>query len=404
MRAFNAVGGEPVFIRRATGSRLYGEDGQEYLDYMMSWGPLILGHAHPRVVEAVRRAAGDGLSYGACHAGEARLAEQIQQAMPHLERLRLVSSGTEAAMSALRLARAATGRDKIIKFRGCYHGHADAFLIQAGSGALTHSCPSSPGVPAGAAADTLLADYNDLASVEAICTANPGAIAAIFVEPVAGNMGLVLPAKGFLTGLRALCDKHGALLVFDEVITGFRVNFGGAAALYHTVPDLTVLGKIIGGGMPLAAYGGRADLMRLISPEGSVYQAGTLSGNPVSCAAGTATLEILREENPYPQLEKQTTRLTEGIRQNLCEAGLDWAVNHCGSLFTIFCAVAPVNDYAAATSADTALYAKYFRAMLAEGIYLPPAQFEACFLSAAHTDADLDHTLETQRKVLKNLF
>ena len=316
VRAFASVGAEPVFIRHASGCRLTDAAGREYLDYMMSWGPLILGHARAEVVDAVREAAGRGLSYGACHEGEIRLAEAIHSAMPHLQMLRLVNSGTEATMSALRLARAATGRDKFIKFRGCYHGHADSFLISAGSGALTHGTPSSPGVTAGAAADTLLADYNDLGSVATCFEAFPREIAAVIVEPVAGNMGLVLPEPGFLQGLRALCDKHEALLIFDEVITGFRVAFGGAAELFGVTPDLTTLGKIIGGGLPMGAYGGRREWMEQISPAGPVYQAGTLSGNPVSCAAGLATLDILKRENPYPALAERTARLAQGLRTN----------------------------------------------------------------------------------------
>ncbi len=403
VRAFASVGAEPVFIRHASGCRLTDAAGREYLDYMMSWGPLILGHARAEVVDAVREAAGRGLSYGACHEGEIRLAEAILGAMPHLQMLRLVNSGTEATMSALRLARAATGRDKFIKFRGCYHGHADSFLISAGSGALTHGTPSSPGVTAGAAADTLLADYNDLGSVATCFEAFPREIAAVIVEPVAGNMGLVLPEPGFLQGLRGLCDKHEALLIFDEVITGFRVAFGGAAELFGVTPDLTTLGKIIGGGLPMGAYGGRREWMEQISPAGPVYQAGTLSGNPISCAAGLATLDILKRENPYPVLAERTAKLAQGLRANLQQAGIRATVNQLGSAFTVFFGIDEARSYAQIMDADTGQYARYFRSMLAEGVYLPPAQFEACFLSTAHEENILKQTLQAQKQALQAL-
>lgn len=401
VRSFSAVGAEPVFIERACGCRLRDVQGREYLDYMLSWGPLILGHAHPQVVEAVREAAGRGLSYGACHEGEVRLAEAITQAMPHLQMVRLVSSGTEATMSALRLARAATGRDKFIKFRGCYHGHADAFLISAGSGALTHGTPSSPGVTNGAAADTLLADYNDLASVTACFEACPREIAAVIVEPVAGNMGLVLPEAGFLQGLRALCDRHETVLIFDEVITGFRVAYGGAAELFGVTPDLTTLGKIIGGGLPMGAYGGRRELMEQVSPAGPVYQAGTLSGNPVSCAAGLATLAVLQRDNPYPALAQRMATLAQGMRDNLQAAGVRAAINQLGSAFTLFFGVDRARNFAEVMNAEAEQYARYFRGMLERGIYLPPAQFEACFLSTAHDDDAIERTLRAQRETLR---
>lgn len=403
VRAFAAVGADPIFIQRAQGSHLYGEDGREYLDYMLSWGPLILGHARPEVIHAVSEAASRGLSFGACHEDEIRLAELITEAMPHIQMLRLVNSGTEATMSAVRLARAATKRDKILKFKGCYHGHADSFLISAGSGALTHGVPSSPGVTAGAAADTLLADYNDLASAQTVARAAQGKLAAIIVEPVAGNMGLVPPAPGFLQGLRTLCDECGALLIFDEVITGFRLGYGGASEMFGVRPDLTTLGKIIGGGLPVGAYGGRRELMELVSPSGPVYQAGTLSGNPVSCAAGIATLKILRDENPYTRLAANTAALASGMRANLKAAGIRASLNQLGSAFTIFFGIDRADNFAEAMQADTALYARYFRAMLAEGIYLPPAQFEACFLSLAHDEADIAQTLTAQWRALSHL-
>jgi glutamate-1-semialdehyde 2,1-aminomutase len=399
VRAFRSVEGTPPFIERGEGATLTDVDGQTYLDFVQSWGPLILGHAHPKVVEAVRDAAGRGLSFGACHEGEVRLAGQIRRHMPHVEMLRLVNSGTEAGMSALRLARAATGRDHIIKFQGCYHGHADSFLIAAGSGALTFGTPSSPGVPAGAAEPTLVAQFNDLDSVEA-CFGAGKPVAAVFVEPVAGNMGVIPPAEGFLQGLRKLCDRHGALLVFDEVITGFRIGLGGAAAHYGVTPDLTALGKIIGGGMPVGAFGGRADLMRQMSPDGPVYQGGTLSGNPLACAAGSATLEVLEAEDPYPMLDALSDRLATGLLEAARAQGIVAGGNRIASMSTLFFGVETVTTHNQATQTDTRLYAKYHSEMLKRGFYLAPSQFEATFVSAAHTESDIDRFLEASREAM----
>jgi glutamate-1-semialdehyde 2,1-aminomutase len=403
VRAFGAVGGTPPFIVSGRGNAIIDADGNTYCDYVGSWGPLILGHAHPRVVEAVVKAAGSGLSFGACHAAEIELAEAIRARMPHLELLRLVNSGTEAAMSAIRLARAATGRDKIVKFAGCYHGHADSFLVQAGSGALTFGTPSSPGVPLAVAADTLLARYNDLDSVSACFAGNTDSIACVIVEPVAGNMGVMPPRPGFLAGLRQLCDRHGALLVFDEVITGFRVHPGGAAALYGIAPDLTVLGKIIGGGLPVGAFGGRAELMRELAPLGPVYQAGTLSGNPLACAAGIATLRVLEEENPYERIDRLAVRLESGLRNAIRAAGQAGTVNRVGSMLTLFFGPEEVRSLIDAVRADTARFARWHGAMLKAGHYLPPAQFEAMFVSAAHTESDIDATIEAAGHVLNAL-
>ncbi len=400
VRAFGSVGGTPPFIAAGNGATLRDVDGRRYIDFVASWGPLILGHAHPRVVEAVREAAGKGLSFGACHEGEIELAEAIRRHMPHLQRLRLVNSGTEATMSAVRLARAATGRDAAIKFAGCYHGHADGFLAAAGSGALTFGQPSSPGVPAGAARDTLIAEYNDLASV-ASCFAQEKPVAAVIVEPVAGNMGVIPPQEGFLQGLRALCDRHGALLIFDEVITGFRLGLGGAAERYGVTPDLTALGKIIGGGMPVGAYGGREDPLERMSPTGPVYQAGTLAGNPLACAAGLATLRTLAEENPYPRLEALAAKLEEGAAANVEAAGIAACQNRVGSMSTLFFGLGKATTYAEAARADTDLFARYHRQMLARGLYLAPSQYEACFVSAAHTDEDIETMLAAQREALQ---
>jgi glutamate-1-semialdehyde 2,1-aminomutase len=389
VRAFRAVGGTPPFVARARGAWLEDVDGRRYVDLCMSWGPLPLGHAPPEVVEAVCRAAADGTSFGAPHAGEVELAEMIAAAMPAVEMVRLCSSGTEAVMSAVRLARAYTGRCKLVKFAGCYHGHADAMLVQAGSGALTAGVPSSPGVPPAVAADTLVCRYNDLGSVEEVCRAHPGQIAAIIVEPVAGNMGLVLPRAGFLQGLRRLADASGALLIFDEVITGFRVAYGGAQGLYGIRPDLTCLGKVIGGGLPVGAYGGRAEVMRLIAPEGPVYQAGTLSGNPLAVAAGLATLRRLAVPGTYAELERVGARAAAILRREAARAGVPCSVVQLGSVVTaFFCAQEPA-DLEGALQADTAAYARFHRAMLQRGVYLPPAQYECCFLSLAHGEEEL---------------
>ena len=402
VRAFKSVGASPLFIKRASGARLEDVDGNRFIDYVMSWGPLIHGHAPRGLVKAVAAAAKAGTSYGAPSPLEVDLGERVRRLMPSLERVRFVSSGTEATMSAIRVARAATGRDKIIKFEGCYHGHADAFLVQAGSGALTLGIPTSPGVTKAAASDTLLASYNDLASVERVFQANQGDVAALIVEPIAGNMGVVPPADGFLQGLRSLCDAHGALLIFDEVISGFRAGTGGAQAWAKVKPDLTCLGKIIGGGLPVGAYGGRADLMELVAPAGPVYQAGTLSGNPLAMTAGIWCLDHLTPKL-YRNLSALGTRLAAGLADAARTAGVPLQVNAFGSLLTPFFTERPVRDYAAAITADTAAYAKFFRGMLARGVYPPPSQFEAWFLSAAHTTKDVDRTIAAARDALGEL-
>ena len=402
VRAFTSVGGAPRFIARASGARLEDVDGNRYIDYVMSWGPLIHGHAPAGLVKAIAAAAKRGTSYGAPSPLEVELAERVRKLMPSLERVRFVSSGTEAAMSAVRVARAATGRDKIIKFEGCYHGHADGFLVRAGSGALTLGTPTSPGVTAAAAADTLIASYNDLASVRRVFAANRGQVAALIVEPIAGNMGLVPPADGFLQGLRRVCDTHGALLVFDEVISGFRVAPGGAQQIHGVTPDLTCLGKIIGGGLPVGAYGGRADLMELVSPAGPVYQAGTLSGNPLAMTAGIWCLAHLKPKL-YRDLASLGTRLAAGFVDAARAAGIALQVNAVGSVVTPFFTDQPVRDYRSATSANTEHYARFFRGMLARGIYPPPSQFEGWFLSAAHTRKDVDATIAAAHGAMKEL-
>jgi glutamate-1-semialdehyde 2,1-aminomutase len=400
VRAFKSVGGSPLFIRRAAGARLEDVDGNRYIDYVMSWGPLIHGHAPRGLVKAVAAAARNGTSYGAPSPLEVELGERVRRLMPSLERVRFVSSGTEAAMSAIRVARAATKRDKIIKFEGCYHGHADAFLVQAGSGALTLGVPTSPGVTAAAAGETLLASYNDSASVARVFEANRGQVAAVIVEPIAGNMGVVLPAEGFLRTLRDLCDAHGALLVFDEVISGFRAGTGGAQGWSGVRPDLTCLGKIIGGGLPVGAYGGRADLMDLVSPAGPVYQAGTLSGNPMAMTAGIWCLDHLTPRL-YRTLAALGTRLAAGLADAARAAGVSLQVNAFGSLLTPFFTARPVRDYASATSADAAAYARFFQGMLRRGVYPPPSQFEAWFVSAAHTARDVDRTIAAARAAMR---
>ena len=392
VRAFRAVGRDPVFIERGEGAFIVDRAGNAYLDYVMSWGPLILGHAREEVVRAVTSAAAKGLTFGAPTARETELAEEIAYAAPYMERVRLVNSGTEAAMSAVRLARGYTGRDKLIKFAGNYHGHSDGLLVRAGSGCMTGAVPDSLGVPAAYAAQTLVAEYNDLAGVQALFEENFGQVACVIVEPVAANMGVVPPKEGFLAGLRTLCDKYGALLVFDEVITGFRVAYGGAAARYSVTPDLAAFGKIVGGGMPLAAYGGRREVMELVAPLGGVYQAGTLSGNPVATAAGLATLAILRENRDkiYPQLEEGGAHLQAAFARAGVPAG------RVGSILTPFFAPRAPENYTQATSCDTRAFARYFNAMLQAGIYVAPSQFEAMFLSAAHTP---EHLSATERAI-----
>jgi glutamate-1-semialdehyde 2,1-aminomutase len=402
VRAFGSVSMTPRFITKARGDRIYDADGKEYIDFVGSWGPMILGHAHPAVLEAVNRAAADGLSFGAATEREVEMAELICALVPSVEMVRMVNSGTEAVMSAVRTARGFTGRDKIIKFAGCYHGHTDAMLVAAGSGLMTQGIPGSAGVPAGCTQDTLTAAYNDLGSVQALFEANPGQIAAVIVEPVGANMGVVLPAEGFLAGLRRLCDENGALLIFDEVITGFRLGLDGAQGFYGITPDLTTFGKIIGGGMPVGAYGGRRDVMEMVAPSGPVYQAGTLSGNPVAMAAGIAQLTLLRDT---PDFYKNLNAAGDGFFTEmdslLTAAGVPHCLNHVGSLGCVFFTGEAVTDYPSAQKSDTARYAEYFRAMLERGIYLAPSQFEAMFLSAAHTPVDLEIALAAVKEFVK---
>jgi glutamate-1-semialdehyde 2,1-aminomutase len=400
VRAFRAVGGDPIVVDRAAGARLWDADDNEFIDYVCSWGALILGHAHPKVVEAVARQARRGTSYGMPTELEVELAARIRAALPSCEKVRFVSSGTEATMSAVRLARAATGRDLLIKFDGCYHGHSDSFLSEAGSGLATLGIAACPGVPEALAALTLNAPYNDAAAVEKLFLQHPGKIAAIIVEPVAANMGLVPPADGFLKSLRELTARHGALLIFDEVITGFRVCYGGAQTLSGIAPDLTTLGKIIGGGLPVAAYGGRKDLMDRVAPLGPVYQAGTLSGNPLAMSAGIASLDLLAAPGFYESLDVLAKRLGEGIASALRETGAPATAVRVGSLLTLFFSGEPVKNYADAKKCDTKRFAAFFRAMLERGIFLAPSQYEAMFVSSAHTDADIDRTVAACRESL----
>ena len=393
VRSFRGVGGDPVVVASGAGSRITDVDGNVYIDYCGSWGPLILGHAYPAVVEAVTQAAARGLTYGATTEAEGELARLVCELVPSIEMVRFVSSGTEATMSALRVARAFTGRSKVLKFDGCYHGHADGLLVQAGSGVATLSLPDSAGVPASYAAETLVAPYNDSQAVEASFRAHAGEVAAIIVEPVAANMGVVPPAEGFLEGLRRLCDANGALLIFDEVITGFRVGLGGYQEACGVTPDLTCLGKVIGGGMPVGAYGGRREVMQLVAPLGPVYQAGTLSGNPLAMAAGLATLRELARPGFFEAIEARTARLVEGIESASAEHGVGVRVNRVGSMFTVFFTPNEVTDYASARTADTKEHARFFHALLEGGAYFPPSQFEATFVSDAHTDEDLEATI-----------
>ena len=403
VRAFRAVGGTPLVIDHALGTRLYDVDGREYLDYVCSWGALILGHAHPDVVAAVSEQAGRGTSYGMTSPLEIELGEKITRAVPSVEMVRFVSSGTEAAMSAVRLARAFTERDLVIKFEGCYHGHSDGFLSEAGSGLATLGIAACPGVPEAFARLTLNTPYNDLAGVENLFRQHAGKIAAIIVEPVAANMGVVEPAPGFLQSLREISKREGALLVFDEVITGFRRAYGGAQAVYGIDPDLTVMGKIIGGGLPVAAYGGKRRIMERVSPLGPVYQAGTLSGNPLAMRAGLATLPKLEAPGFYEAVNRRTVRLAEGFRSALKETGVAGQVNVAGSLLTLFFCEQPVRDYDDAKKSDTKKFAKFFQEMLERGMFLPPSQYEALFVSAAHTDADIDRTIAAARESLAAL-
>ena len=405
VRAFKSVSRDPLFISRAKGAKLYDVDGNEYIDYIGSWGPMIVGHAHERVVRAISEAAQNGTSFGASSEGEIELAKLVKKFVPSIELIRMVSSGTEATMSAMRLARGFTGRDKIIKFEGCYHGHGDSFLSKAGSGVATLGLPDSPGVTRSTAKDTLNARYNDITSVQRLVEENNGEIAAIFIEAVAGNMGCVAADRDFLKSLRELCMAEGIVFIFDEVMTGFRVARGGAQELYGVTPDLTTFGKVIGGGLPVGAYGGRREIMEMIAPSGPVYQAGTLSGNPLAMAAGIETLKIIDEDEQfYDRLEKIGSDLEIGIRDGMGEIGLKYVFNRVGSMFTLFFTESAVTDFDSAKTSDTAKFAAYFNAMLDSGIYLPPSQFEACFISSAHSSNDIETTIRSIREALSPLI
>ena len=403
VRAFKAVGGNPLFVKKAKGATLTDENNRTYLDYVLSWGPMILGHAHPAVIAAIRNAAGNGTSYGASTALEVEMAQRIHDAFPSIEMVRMVSSGTEAALSALRLARGYTGRDIIIKFDGCYHGHSDSLLAKAGSGIATLGIPDSAGIPKDFAKHTVTLPYNDLGVLARIIGKIGSRAAAVIVEPVAGNMGLVLPVRGFLEGLRELCDNHDILLIFDEVITGFRLSYGGAQAYYGIRPDLTCLGKIIGGGLPVGAYGGKKKIMRLIAPSGPVYQAGTLSGNPLAMTAGITTLKLLQKNGLYDSLAEKTGFLTGELARVARKNRVPYRINRIGSMFSGFFTALPVTDYASAKKADTKKFAKFFNLMFNQGIYLPPSQFETSFLSIAHTQKDLEKTVAAADKAFKKL-
>ena len=404
VRAFRAVGGNPRFVVKGKGSHIWDEDGAEYIDYVGSWGPMVLGHSHPDILRAVQERMVNGLSFGAPTALEVEMAEKMVEMVPNIEMVRMVNSGTEAVMSAVRLARGATGRDKLIKFEGCYHGHSDAMLVGAGSGALTQGEPDSKGVTRGAAQDTLMAQYNDLGSVERLLEANPGQVAAVIVEPVAANMGVVPPQEGFLPGLRSLCDKHGALLIFDEVITGFRLAPGGAQEYFGVRADLVTFGKIIGGGMPVGAYAGTRALMEQVAPCGPVYQAGTLSGNPVAMAAGLAQLEILTAHpEVYGKMQASAAFIADHLRESAAKHGVAMQVNQIGSLLCPYFTEEPVDCFAAAKKSDTKKYAKYFNEMLSRGVYLAPSQFEAMFVSSAHTQDDLDRTVQAAEESIAAL-
>jgi glutamate-1-semialdehyde 2,1-aminomutase len=402
VRAFRAVGGHPPFVVRAEGAYLYDADGNRYVDLFGSWGPMILGHAFPPVVEAIREAAGRGASFGASHSGEAVLAELVRRCFPAVEKMRFVSSGTEACMSAIRLARGFTGRNFVVKFEGCYHGHADALLVKAGSGVATLGIPGSAGVPAETVMHTLALPYNDLAAVEAVFAARPEEIACVIVEPVVGNAGTIPPAEGYLAGLRTLCTKYGALLIVDEVMTGFRLSLGGAQQIYGVKPDLTTMGKILGGGLPVGAFGGRADVMDKLAPLGPVYQAGTLSGNPLAMAAGIATIGYLieHEATVYSPIDRVTKAIAEGVAELAREAGVAMTTNRVGSMFTWFFAPGPVTDYATAATSDTAAFGRFHRKLLEAGVWLPPSQFEAAFVSAAHGAAEVEIVLTAARGAL----
>ena len=403
VRSFRSVGGTPLFIRRGRGSRIWDTDGNELVDYVGSWGPLILGHAHDSVVEAVQRALGNGLSFGAPTEAEVELASMIVDALPSVDMVRLVSSGTEATMSAIRAARAFTGRSKIVKFAGCYHGHNDGLLVEAGSGGATLSIPNSAGVPESYARETLVADFNDAASVQRLFDAHPGEIAAVILEPVAANMGVVPPAAGFLEAMRQTTTAHGALLIFDEVITGFRVGYGGAQTLYGVTPDLTCLGKIIGGGLPVGAYGGRREVMEVVAPLGAMYQAGTLSGNPLAVTAGIATLKALAAPGAYEGLEAASAKLADGLDAAARRTETPLTVNRVGSILTAFFNDGPVESWDTVAASDRERYAAFFHLMLERGVYLAPSAFEAAFVSTAHTSEDIDLTLEAAEHALSSL-
>jgi glutamate-1-semialdehyde 2,1-aminomutase len=403
VRAFRGVGGEPIFFERASGAYAYGADGTRYIDYVGSWGPMVLGHAHPDVIRAVQERVTLGLSFGAPTQLETHLAEMVCQLMPSIELVRFVSSGTEATMSAIRLARGYTGRDKIVKFEGCYHGHSDSLLIKAGSGALTLGIPTSPGVPAALAAYTITLNFNDSRQVEQVFKEIGDQIACVIVEPIAGNMNCVPPAPGFLETLRKVCDDSGSVLIFDEVMTGFRVALGGAQALYGIKPDLTTLGKIIGGGMPVGAFGGKRDIMERIAPLGPIYQAGTLSGNPVAMAAGIATLRGISAPGFHAQLAEKTTALVRALTEEARSANIPFVTNHVCGMFGLFFSNGPVNSFAEVMKCDVERFKKFFHGMLAEGIYLAPSAFEAGFTSAAHSEADIDATAAAARKVFAKL-
>ena len=403
VRAFKAVGDHPVFIEKAEGSKLYDADGNEYVDYICSWGPMLLGHQPEAVTKAVQEALLKGSTYGAPTAAEVEIAKLIVDAVPSVEMVRMVNSGTEATMSAIRLARGYTNRNKLVKFEGCYHGHADHLLIKAGSGALTFGVPSSPGVPESIASETLSATYNDLDSVKKLFAEYPDQIAAVIVEPVAGNMGLIPPAEGFLEGLREVTAQYGALLIFDEVISGFRASFGGAQKVFNIMPDITCLGKIIGGGLPVGAYGGKKEIMQHVAPVGPVYQAGTLSGNPLAMAAGIATLKELAKPGVYETIEAKAKKLAEGVQAAADKAGVTVSINHSASLLTVFFTGEKVDSYAAAMTSDTAKFKVFFQSMLNQGVYLPPSQFECWFVSLAHSDEDIAKTIAAAEKAFADV-
>jgi glutamate-1-semialdehyde 2,1-aminomutase len=405
VRAFKAVGGTPLFIKSAKGPYIFDEDDNQYIELINSWGPMILGHANELIEKAVADAVQYSFSFGAPTRKEVEMAERIVSMVPSVEKVRMVNSGTEATMSAIRVARGFTGRDKIIKFEGCYHGHGDSFLIAAGSGAVTFGTPDSPGVPRGVANDTLTAPYNDLESVQMLVDANPGQVAAIIIEPVVGNMGCVIPETGFLEGLRTLCDKEGIVLIFDEVMTGFRLSKGGAQERFGVIPDMTTLGKIIGGGMPVGAYGGKEEIMNYVSPAGPVYQAGTLSGNPIAMSAGLAMLEYLNDHQEiYLELDKAGVKLAQGFRSSMEKMGVNYTINQIGSMYTLFFTDQPVRDFPSAKTSDLALYGKYFHAMLERGVYLGPSQFESMFLSVALEDKHIEQVIQANEEALAEVL